>query len=423
MENAKRYQIQNDNIPGEKTLSIQNLFVDTDYYWVVDFNGSVSEVGTFHTAKTVRTLWIDGVSNTRDLGGWLTEDGNYRVKYNVAFRGAKFDTITDDGLDAVADLGLKTDVDLRTQNEGVQAPLGGLAEWFLAGINGAAMYYTGDESSISNLTSNFVKATVNAIRVYKDPSKFPAYFHCSYGRDRTGTLGFLLLGLLGVSREDIQKDYEMTFLSEFGGGGGAASGQLVRINATIDWVQQNYAVGGTLQESCEAYLRAAGLKADEISTIRANMLEPVFELPDVTGIEVKTLPTKLTYIEGKEAFDPAGGEITISYSDGTSEDIAITADMVSGFDNKTVGPQTLTVTYSGFEATFDIEITADSHFGDPDGDGAITVSDALIALRIAAKLAEETPEMLATCDVDGDGAVTVSDALRILRVAAKLASF
>ena len=59
--------------------------------------------------------------------------------------------------------------------------------------------------------------------------------------------------------------------------------------------------------------------------------------------------------------------------------------------------------------------------GDLDGDGEITVSDALIALRIAAKLADETEETIAIGDSDGDGHITVSDALAILRVAAKLA--
>ena len=58
--------------------------------------------------------------------------------------------------------------------------------------------------------------------------------------------------------------------------------------------------------------------------------------------------------------------------------------------------------------------------GDLDGDGEITVSDALIALRIAAKLAEETEDAIAIGDTDGDGHITVSDALAILRVAAKL---
>ena len=60
--------------------------------------------------------------------------------------------------------------------------------------------------------------------------------------------------------------------------------------------------------------------------------------------------------------------------------------------------------------------------GDLDGDKEITVSDALRALRIAAKLVQPTEEDIATGDVDYDGEITVSDALKILRVAAKLAS-
>lgn len=58
--------------------------------------------------------------------------------------------------------------------------------------------------------------------------------------------------------------------------------------------------------------------------------------------------------------------------------------------------------------------------GDMDGDGSITVSDALAALRIAAKLVAETPEAIAIGDIDGDGKIAVNDALAILRVAAKL---
>lgn len=59
--------------------------------------------------------------------------------------------------------------------------------------------------------------------------------------------------------------------------------------------------------------------------------------------------------------------------------------------------------------------------GDLDKDGVITVSDALVALRVAAKMAEETEEIIAIGDADSDGKITVSDALAILRVAAKMA--
>ena len=57
---------------------------------------------------------------------------------------------------------------------------------------------------------------------------------------------------------------------------------------------------------------------------------------------------------------------------------------------------------------------------DPDGDGQITVADALCVLRAALGLVETTPELLAASDIDGDGTLTVSDALKFLNVAAKM---
>ena len=55
--------------------------------------------------------------------------------------------------------------------------------------------------------------------------------------------------------------------------------------------------------------------------------------------------------------------------------------------------------------------------GDADADGEVTVSDALRALRFAAKLAEADERALSVCDIDGDGEIGVTDALAILRAA------
>ncbi|MBQ9557346.1 MAG: hypothetical protein IJU94_01940, partial [Clostridia bacterium] len=56
-----------------------------------------------------------------------------------------------------------------------------------------------------------------------------------------------------------------------------------------------------------------------------------------------------------------------------------------------------------------------------DGDGEITVGDALMTLRVAAKLITFPDEAtFALGDVDKDGEITVGDALKILRVAAGL---
>lgn len=58
--------------------------------------------------------------------------------------------------------------------------------------------------------------------------------------------------------------------------------------------------------------------------------------------------------------------------------------------------------------------------GDIDLDGSITVSDALAALRAAAKISEYSAADIPVYDVSGDGEVDVADALGILRCAVRL---
>ena len=145
-------------------------------------------------------------------------------------------------------------------------------------------------------------------------------------------------------------------------------------------------------------------------------------MPQITGIEV-TAPEKVEYVEGREELDLSGGKVTVTYDNGSSEEVDLTAEMVDGFDNTVVGSQTLTVTYNGFTDTFDVTIIAYVLIGDIDGDDEVTVADALAALRMAVGLADQPEgDALAVADVDGDGAVTVSDALRILRIAAGIAN-
>ena len=85
------------------------------------------------------------------------------------------------------------------------------------------------------------------------------------------------------------------------------------------------------------------------------------------------------------------------------------------------GDDTLYIGYGYMNTALPEEYTKEPLMkGDPDGDGEITVADALIALRVAAKLEVQTDELLAVCDVDGSGNIDVGDALVILRVAVKL---
>ncbi len=77
-------------------------------------------------------------------------------------------------------------------------------------------------------------------------------------------------------------------------------------------------------------------------------------------IAVTTLPIKTSYLEAKEALHLTGGKITLTYDNGTTEEIDLSEATVTGFDNTKVGQQTLTVTYGGKAATFPITVKAKS---------------------------------------------------------------
>lgn len=74
------------------------------------------------------------------------------------------------------------------------------------------------------------------------------------------------------------------------------------------------------------------------------------------NIELTSLPTKTTYLENKDILDLTGAKITVTYGDGTTEVLDVTADMVTGFNNSVVGVQTLTVCYEEKKVNFDIEV-------------------------------------------------------------------
>lgn len=77
----------------------------------------------------------------------------------------------------------------------------------------------------------------------------------------------------------------------------------------------------------------------------------------ISGISLKCAPFKTQYTVG-ESLDLTGGEITVHYTNGNTQDLAMTSDMVGGFDSGTpADQQPLTVTYYGHTATFDVSVS------------------------------------------------------------------
>ena len=256
---------------ASKEYTLVNLLPATTYYWKVTADGFSTDVRSFTTEDTVRTVTIDGVDNSRDIGGYATGD-NTRLKYGMVYRTATLDTITEDGLyQMLTVLGIKTELDVRTPGEGTaggQSPLGTDINY----INYSGPYYYNANSGI--LADAYQDALRAEIRAFADPDNYPIVVHCSVGRDRTGTILFLLEGLCGVSKEDLFFEYELSFLGRIGGNGANVTQLMNEVDKMYNGIQ-SWAPNGTFAEACEAFILSRGISQEEIDTIRELMTENV----------------------------------------------------------------------------------------------------------------------------------------------------
>ena len=77
---------------------------------------------------------------------------------------------------------------------------------------------------------------------------------------------------------------------------------------------------------------------------------------ELSSIEIASNPSKTTYFTG-EQLDTSGLSVKLNYANGSSKTITDGFD-VSGFDNQTVGTNTLTVSYGGKTTTFTVTIVS-----------------------------------------------------------------
>ncbi len=266
MSDAESYLV------NETKLEISTLFTGTQYYWQIDAVCAEetvrSSVHTFTTAKSIRAIFVEGVSNTRDAGGYDTVDGG-RMKQGMIYRGGKLEGITEKGIETFHDvLGIKTDLDLRTTGEGgagVSSPLGADVNY----VNLDGRYYLGAKGIDSDEGKKII---ADEIRVFVDPANYPVYVHCSLGRDRTGTIILILQGLVGVGKNEIMMDYVFSVFSVTGTLDNASISAL-RNNIDATYHYLNKLPGDTFAESVEYYLLSCGITAEEIQAIRDNLTE------------------------------------------------------------------------------------------------------------------------------------------------------
>lgn len=268
------------SVTNRAKVYLTNLELGARYHWSV-FDGRDTAAASFVTEPDApRFLYAGGVSNFRDLGGWRTADGR-RVRENRIFRsaglrfssrmeGGSFFTkkvvtgarhVTDAGLATLRDdFGIRTELDLRTPQE-----TAGMTSTLL----GPHVRWVREPFVAYDVIDSFSRGKEpfgRILRLLADEASYPVLAHCAGGRDRVGTLAFLLNGLLGVSEEDLCRDWEASIFSDSG-----EKFEPTLLRRLLDYLKGF--PGETLQARIEAYAKSCGVTDDELAAFRRLMLE------------------------------------------------------------------------------------------------------------------------------------------------------
>ncbi len=164
---------------------------------------------------------LEGCLNFRDVGGYRAADGRV-VRRGRLYRSDALHLVTAaDVARITGELRIGTIVDLRStgevQREG-RGPLGALPLRFhhLPLIDGFEMSASSRIHQPINLSDRYfllaevAKAPIARVLQALAESDAPAVYHCAAGKDRTGVLSAVILGLLGVPDDVIVADYALT---------------------------------------------------------------------------------------------------------------------------------------------------------------------------------------------------------------------
>ncbi len=216
---------------GKGSFCFTNLLPNETYHYTVTALGrkTLAE-GSFQTKGQLRMIALDGGFNIRDLGGWRGLNGCL-VEYGKLYRGGSLggtdkdgnrSDISEAGKAELQRLGIGAQLDLRAATNQGKYPEEGSLHSYSAGQaplpsmdfnNTMTDYgaYNGDGSVVSDV----------AWIIYELKRGRSVYFNCRQGADRTGTIAFIIEGLLGcydqaantAGGNQLAMDYEMTGFS------------------------------------------------------------------------------------------------------------------------------------------------------------------------------------------------------------------
>ena len=265
-------------VSNRTDVHVVNLLPGCEYRWMVKGDDGHASAAFVTEPDAPRALLAPGLANFRDLGGWAT-DGGGRVKCGRIFRsaglrnssknrgGELFGGRVEVGSDRIpaetkeqlaVEFAIRTDVELRSRQE-----CAGMDGSVIPGATWVHVPYVAYD-----LVDNLVRGKepfAKLFRTFADERNYPILMHCSGGRDRTGTVAFLLNGLLGVSEEDLLRDWEFSVFDDE-----SVKFNPSRIGRLLQYL--NGLPGKDLKSRITYFVQSCGVTNDEIAAFRKIML-------------------------------------------------------------------------------------------------------------------------------------------------------
>jgi protein-tyrosine phosphatase len=170
--------------------------------------------------QTSRHLPIAGAYNVRDLGGYTAGSG--RTRWRAVLRADALHRVDAEGVAALVAEGVRTVIDLRLAAELEAAPNPFRTHDTVRYVNiplferTTAPAVKGPDDDVLLELYNLalaerqaaIRQVLETIAAAEDGA---VMFHCTAGKDRTGIIAALLLGIGGVDSETISEDYSLTY--------------------------------------------------------------------------------------------------------------------------------------------------------------------------------------------------------------------
>ena len=180
--------------------------------------------------KGIKMLWtrrlpLEGGSNMRDLGGYPLKMGGL-TKFGVFVRSARPCHLSDRDKALLKDYGLKVSLDFHSESEAAKWPSDFIQEpWIEYRLMSLDVHHViiaeeGESPIDGREHMTWPEVYVMMLERYKPWFKDVLdaaaecegilHYHCTTGKDRTGLISALLLGLAGAYEEDIIEDYAIS---------------------------------------------------------------------------------------------------------------------------------------------------------------------------------------------------------------------